>query len=201
MNSSNASQSGTQGGTPGYTPRRKRNFLPELLVAGLIFAGGAWFWSQNLSPQSPFAPEMAAAQAAPAAEPDWKPAPEAEAKAAEKIIVAQLDAFKADHWDEAVTYQSAGLRQSFASTKQFEQIIKATYPQFASYKEVKFGKARIAGPLLQVQASLTGKDGVQIAALYSMIKEPIDSKKPKVTAYRVSGVSGGSSQLSDAKTT
>ena len=187
----------------GDTPRRKRNFLPELVVAGLIFAGGAWFWSQNLSPQSPLAPEMVAAQAAPvqAAEPDWKEAPAAEKTAAQKIIVAQLEAFKADQWDKAVTYQSADLRQSFASTKQFEQVIKTNYPQFASYKAVKFGRARVAGPLLQIQVSLTGKDGVQIAALYSMVKEPVDPKKPKITEYRVSGVSGGSQQLSDAKTT
>ena len=180
--------------------RRAKNFLPELLVAGLIFAGGAWFWSQNLAPQSPRSPEMVAAQAAPAPQPKWQEAPAKEKAAAQKVIVAQLEAFKADDWDKAVTYQAAGLRQSFASTKQFEEVIKKNYPQFASYKEVKFGKARSAGPLLQIQVSLTGKDGTQIAALYSMIKEPVDPKKPKVTAYRVAGVSGGSQQLSDAKT-
>ena len=185
-------------------PRRRKakNFLPELLVAGLIFTGGAWFWTNNLSPETPVAPEVAAApvQAQAAPEPNWKEAPAKEKEAAQKIIVAQLDAFKADDWDKAVTYQSAGLRRSFASTKQFEEVIKKTYPQFASYKEVKFGKARIDGPMLQIQVQLTGKDGTQIAALYSMIKEPIDPKKPKVTAYRVSGVTGGSEQLSDAKT-
>lgn len=200
MNSSTEPQRSQPRSQPSFKPRSKKSFLPELLVAGLIFAGGAWFWSQNLSPQTPLAPEMAAAQVAPVADENWKTAPDAEKKAAQKIIVAQLEAFKADNWDKAVTFQSAALKQSFASTEQFEEVIKKNYPQFASYKTMRFGQARVDGPLLQIQVTLTGKDDVQIAALYSMIKEPVDPKKPKDTEYRVSGVSGGSPALSDAKT-
>ena len=176
------------------TPRKGKNYLPEILVAGLILAGGGWFWSQNLTPAIP----LAQAQEAP--EPDWKPAPATEIKAAKTIIMAQLEAFKADDYDEAVKYQAAGLRESFASTAQFRQVIKSTYPQFANYKAVEWGKSRIDGPLLQIQVTITGQDDVQIAALYSMIKEDVGEKgKPKME-YRVSGVSGGSEQNSDART-
>ena len=182
------------------TPRRGKNYLPEILIAGLVLAGGGWFWSHNLTPAIPLAPEMAQAQAQDAPPANWKEAPEAEKKAAQKIIMAQLEAFKADDYEEAAKYQASGLRQNFASTEQFRQVIKANYPQFANYKSVSWGKARIDGPMLQIQIVITGQDDVQIAALYSMIKEDVGEKgKPKME-YRVSGVSGGSEQNSDART-
>ncbi len=182
------------------TPGKGKNYLPEILVAGLILAGGGWFWSQNLTPAIPLAPEMAAAQAQEAPPAEWKEAPENEVKAAQKIIMTQLEAFKADDYDEAVKYQSAALRGSFPSTAQFRQVIKQNYPQFANYKAVKWGKSRIDGPMLQIQIVITGQDDVQIAALYSMIKENVGEQGKEKLEYRVSGVSGGSEQISDAKT-
>ena len=176
-------------------PKRKRkgkNFLLEITVAGLVLAGGGWFWSQNLTPEIPIAPEMAAAQAQELPPTNWEEAPAAEKQAAQKIIVAQLEAFKADDYAEAEKYQSSGLKGSFSSTEQFRQVIKQNYPQFADYKEIKWGKARIADQLLQVQVVIVGQDDVQIAALYSMSKEDVGEKGKEKLEYRVSGVSGGS---------
>lgn len=180
--------------------RKSKNFLPEIIIAGLILAGGGWFWSQNLTPAIPLAPEMKAAQAQEAPPANWKAAPEAEKKAAQKIIMAQLEAFKAEDYEEAAKYQSSGLRDSFGSTERFRDAIKANYPQFANYKSVKWGKSRIDGPMLQIQIVITGQDDVEIAALYSMIKEDVGEKGKEKKEYRVSGVSGGSEQISDART-
>lgn len=187
--------------TPQNPQRKsKKNFLPEILIAGIIFGAGAWYWSQNLTP---LVPEMKIAQAqeqdeAPA---NWKAAPAAEKQAAQKIIVAQLEAFKADDYKTAEKYQASGLKQSFASTAQFEQMIKANYPQFAHYKDVKWGDARIDGPMLQIQMVIVGQDDAQIAALYSMIKEKVtDDKGVTTMEYRVSGVNGGSMKLAPMQT-
>lgn len=182
-------------------PKRKgKNFLPEILIAGFILAGGGWFWSKNLTPALPLAPEMRAAQAQEAPPENWKDAPATEKAAAQKIIMTQLEAFKADDYEEAAKYQASGLRENFASTEQFREVIKTNYPQFANYKSVKWGKARSDGPMLQIQIVITGKDGVQIAALYSMIQEEGGEKGKSKKEYRVSGVSGGSEQISDART-
>lgn len=182
-------------------PKRKsKNFLPEIIVAGLIFGGGAWYWSQNLTPLIPSAPEMASAQAQEAVPENWKDASAAQKLAAQKIIVAQLDAFKADDYEEAAKYQSSALKGNFGSNEQFRAMIKTNYPQFASYKAVKWGKARVDGPLLQIQVVITAQDDSQIAALYSMIKEKVTDKKGKTTTeYRVSGVSGGSEQVAPSQ--
>ena len=180
--------------------RKGKNFLPEIAIAGAILVGGLWFWSQNLAPLTPLAPEMKAAQAQDAPPAQWKEAPAIEVKQAQKVIVAQLEAFKADDYQEAAKYQSAGLRDNFGSVEQFRQAIKTNYPQFANYKSIKWGKARINGLQLQIQVVITGQKDAQIAALYSMIKEPVDGKDRVILEYRVSGVDGGSMELSDAQT-
>ena len=188
--------------TPTPAPKRKRNgknFLPEILMAGLVLAGGGWFWSQNLTPMIPIAPEMAAAQAQEAPPANWKEAPAEEKKAAQDVIMAQLEAFKADDYQKAEKYQSSGLKDSFGSTEQFRAVIKNNYPQFANYKEVKWGKSRIDGPMLQIQIVITGQDDVQIAALYSMIKEDVGEDGKEKLEYRVSGVSGGSEQVAPSQ--
>lgn len=189
---------------PSFSPQRPqrkgKNFLPEILVAGVIFGAGAWFWSQNLTPAIPIAPEMRVAQAQEEAPANWKEAPEKEQQAAQKVIVAQLEAFKIDDYKEAEKYQSSGLKGSFGSTEQFRQVIKQNYPQFANYKAVKWGKARIDGPLFQIQIVIVGQDDAEIAALYSMVKEKVTDDKGKTTLeYRVSGVTGGSMQIGDTQ--
>ncbi len=190
--------------TPQNPQRKgKKNFLPEILIAGVIFGAGAWFWSQNLTPAMPIAPEMKIAQAQEQDETpaNWKVAPAAEKQAAQKVIVAQLEAFKADDYKAAEKYQASGLKQVIGSTEQFEAMIKGTYPQFAHYKDVKWGDARIDGPRLQIQMVITGDDDVQIAALYSMIKEKVTDNKGKTTMeYRISGVNGGSMKLAPMQT-
>ena len=183
---------------PQNPKRRNKNLLPEILVAGLIFGGGAWFWSQNLTPAVPAAPEMKAAQAQEAPE-NWKSAPETEKAAAQKIIVAQLEAFKADDYKEAEKYQASGLKETFASTEEFEAMMKQNYPQFANYKAVKWGKARIDGPRLQVQVVITGQDDSEIVALYSMIQENVGTNGEEKLEYRVSGVDGGSEQVAPSQ--
>ncbi len=189
---------------PRKPARKSKNYLPEILVTGLVLAGGGWFWSQNLAPAIPFAPEMKAAQAQEAPAQDappanWKVAPQAEVEATRKVIVAQLEAFKADDYKEAEKYQAAGLRDSFGSTEQFRQVIKTNYPQFANYKEIRWGAARIDGPMLQIQIVIVGQDGAEIAALYSMIKENVGTKDKEQLEYRVSGVSGGSMEIADTQ--
>ena len=191
--------------SPSPKPRRK-NFWPGVVLVGAIFGAGAWFWAHDLTPSSAAAPEIRTAQAqAPAPEdseapePDWKIAPDTEKKAAEKIIVAQLEAFKADDYKEAEKYQASGLKDSFASTEQFRQVIKQNYPQFANYKAVKWGNARIAGPLLQIQIVITGQDDAQLVALYSMIKENVGAKGEEKLEYRVSGVGGGSEEIAPSQ--
>ncbi len=138
-------------------------------------------------------PFCTSSQAAPTAKPKtsapkpvagvWKPATSAQRVAAATSIRAQLEAFKRDDWAKAATYQSEGLRRNFGTLAQFRAVIETNYPQFAKYKSIAFDLARSRGDVVEIQARLTGQDGVKLRAIYVMKKEK--------GLYRVEGVQGG----------
>src|SRR5205814_533673 len=59
----------------------------------------------------------------------WRPATTAERRAAIASIQAQLDAFRKDDYQQAVSYQSASLKRSFRSVTEFRRMMKRSYPQ------------------------------------------------------------------------
>ncbi len=127
-------------------------------------------------------PLAAGAQAAAAKVRAAKPAERASAIAS---VQSQLKAFDRDDYKSAVTYQSAGLRRSFGSPAQFRAMITQAYPQFAHSKSITFGPAQCdpAGVHLTLPATVTGKDGVTVHALYLLVREG--------KMYHVEGVGGG----------
>jgi hypothetical protein len=115
----------------------------------------------------------------------WRAATAAERRAAIAVVTAQLDAFRANDFRKAATYQSNALRANFGSVENFRKAIRGTYPQFASYKKARFGEARAdtKGTRVALPITLTGRDGVTVQALYLM---ELENK-----LYRVAGVQGG----------
>ena len=158
---------------------QKSRLLPKIVLVGSILAVGAWLSRDYLTPRLVAAPQKVAPPKALA----WKPATAAQRTAAAQSIRAQLNAFKSGQWDKAISYQSAGLKQHFASTAAFKQMMQRSYPQFTKFKKVEFGPARGAGPIVQMQIKLTGSDNIIVQAVYTMIKEK--------DIYRVEGVGGG----------
>lgn len=115
----------------------------------------------------------------------------AERSAAINSIQTQLKAFGRDDYQTAITYQSAGLKGSFPSTAAFRAMMRRAYPEFAHYKSVTFGPAQCdaQGIHLAIPATVTGKDGVTVRAVYLMVREG--------KVYRVEGVAGGAQSLPD----
>lgn len=120
-----------------------------------------------------------------------KPAERASAIAS---IQGQLKAFDRDDYKTAVTYQSAGLRRSFGSPAEFRAMITQAYPEFAHFKSVTFGPAQCdpAGVHLALPATVVGKDGVTVHALYLLVREG--------KIYHVEGVGGGMRTLPQGDT-
>lgn len=159
---------------------------------------GALAWSSLFAPSPDEAPELAAAPVPvqPVAPPgQWKNATAGQRKVAQASIIKQLEAFKKDDYQQAVKYQSAGLRRNFASVQQFRQMMQVAYPQFACYKKVVFGKAMAApdGSRVQVAVRLWGRDGVETQAVYMMVKEG--------GIFRVEGVAGGMAAPGEVQST
>ncbi len=112
------------------------------------------------------------------------------AKAAERAsaiasVQGQLKAFNRNDYKTAITFQSAGLRRNFASPAAFAALIMQTYPQFAHSKSAVFGPAQcdLTGSHMTLPATVIGKDGVTVHALYLLVREG--------KAYHVEGVGGG----------
>lgn len=112
------------------------------------------------------------------------------AKAAERAsaiasVQGQLKAFNRNDYKAAITFQSAGLRRNFTSPAAFAAMIMQAYPQFAHSKSAAFGPAQcdLTGSHLTLPATVTGKDGVTVHALYLLVREG--------KVYHVEGVGGG----------
>ena len=120
-----------------------------------------------------------------------KPAERASAIAS---VQRQLKAFDKDDYKTAVTYQSAGLRRNFSSPAAFRAMITQAYPQFAHSKSAAFGPAQCdaAGTHMILPATVTGKDGVTVHAVYLLVREG--------KVYHVEGVSGGMRSLPESDT-
>jgi hypothetical protein len=165
-----------------YTRAMQKRVAVGTLSILILAVIASWSWYYLTRPE-PLPRPMVRRVPAPAI--IWRAASAKERGAAIRSIVAQLEAFKADRYDLAVTFQSSGLKRNFPSVDRFRSMMQTTYPQFARYKKASFGAARSAsnGKVVEIPIVLTGEDGTTVKASYSMVLEE--------GAYRVSGVSGG----------
>lgn len=136
-------------------------------------------------------PLAAGAQTAAAKVRAAKPAERASAIAS---VQSQLKAFDRNDYKTAITFQSVGLRRNFASPGEFQAMITQAYPQFAHSKSITFGPAQCdpAGIHLALPATVVGKDGVTVHALYLLVREG--------KTYHVEGVGGGMRTLPPSDT-
>ena len=168
---------------------RPRPMWTTLTVAAFLVGGAASYCVDlRAAPRLALAAEEKGAppeEKGEPAEPKLRAPTDAERKAATASIEAQLKAFKADDYEKAAKYQSAGLRDQFRTVEEFRRAIREGYPQFANYKSVTFGEARCdeKGDALQIQATVTGQDGVTVRGVYIMVREEGE--------YRVTSVFGG----------
>lgn len=153
-----------------------------LLVLAAVLSWG-WYFVTRLPDQAPARIVVQKPRHAGAG----RAATTAERRAAAASIIAQLEAFKADDYILAATYQSQSLKANFGSTEAFRRMIQANYPQFAHYKKASFGKFETQGKgeIISAPIVLVGADGVKVRAVYTMVLE-----KGK---YRVASVNGGAS--------
>ncbi len=161
-----------------HTSNRPSRRVLQILTAGALFAGAAFFWS-NQKPS----PIASIAIAAPKSSSPPKPASKTERARAQKTIQAQLKAFDAGDWAEAVKFQSAALKGNFSSPEAFGAMIVQTYPAFVHPKKVEFGEAINIDGHIQFLVTLTGQDDSATPAIYSLVQEKGN--------YRIEGVAGG----------
>lgn len=100
-----------------------------------------------------------------------------EAAAFRAVIAAQVEAFRADAWDQAFSYASPHIRTIFGSAEQFRTMVMDGYqavarPQVFDFEEATLLDGRPTQPVFVI-----GPDGVAHRALYFMERQPDGSWK------------------------
>jgi hypothetical protein len=166
-------------------PSRRPSSLTALFGVMVLACAGAYLWA-NWVPDAASTDGIAVAAPKPNSPKSAngpKPASKTERTAAQKTIAAQLHAFNAGNWKEAVKFQSDGLKGNFDSPEAFGQMIQQVYPVFVNPKKVAYGQALNVAGHIQFAVSLTGEDDSVARVLYSLVKEKGN--------YRVEAVLGG----------
>ena len=106
--------------------------------------------------------------------------PDADAEAAGRIVMQQLDAFRRDDYDTAFTFASEEIHQLFDRLR-FEAMVRGGYPEIArSASALITGSERGDGGRLYLLVRVRGANGQAIEAVYEMVLEK--------GAWRINGV-------------
>lgn len=97
---------------------------------------------------------------------------EAEVSAAQSIINRQMQAFIGGRDSEAYGYASPTLRQIFPTVESFMGMVKNGYPMVHQPRNFDFGTTEDNGSEIKQQVLLTGPDGKDYEALYTLTRQP-----------------------------
>jgi hypothetical protein len=97
---------------------------------------------------------------------------DADVAAAQSIINQQMRAFSSGRDSEAYGYASPTLRQIFPTVEAFMGMVKSGYPMVYRPRTFAFGTAEDNGNEIKQQVLLTGPDGKDYKALYTLQRQP-----------------------------
>lgn len=102
---------------------------------------------------------------------------DAEIKAAQAVIDAQLKAFKANDGAKAYSFAAPNIKQIFPTADAFMTMVTQGYPPVHEAQSYDFGKVEEMGPTKIVQQVLiVGPDGKDYEAVYTLEKQPDGSE-------------------------
>jgi hypothetical protein len=108
---------------------------------------------------------------------------DAEIKAAQGAIEAQLKAFQAGDGKLAYSYAAPSIKRIFPSVEIFMGMVETAYQPVRNPRSFSFGKVQETGATSIVQqVLLTGPDGKEYEAIYTLELQPDG-------VYRITGVS------------
>ena len=96
---------------------------------------------------------------------------EQDAREAQKVVRAQLDAFAADYAEKAFSLATAAIRQMFGTSTQFIGMVRGSYPAVYRPAAVLFLKPEGAGGELVQPVHLTDQTGATWLALYRLQRQ------------------------------
>ena len=109
---------------------------------------------------------------------------EAEVKAAQSVIDSQIKAFLADDNAGAYSHAAPGIKRYYPTVDAFMDMVTRGYKPVWKPREYRFGKSReIDDRQIMQQVLVTGPDGKQYEAIYSLARQ--DDGSYKITGVRL----------------
>ena len=157
--------------------------LSVAAIAVLFIVAGSFFTVRD-NRQAALVQAQQPQQDSPGGYRSLRVASEKERAAAATVIKRQLAAFKKRDFSAAMQLQSAPMRSRFASPREFGRMMLGSYPDFCNYKNVRFGRGRVAtDKSVWMRVRLETASGNELHSMYQLVWEK--------GALRVGGVSTG----------
>jgi hypothetical protein len=103
-----------------------------------------------------------------------------EAKAAERVVMRQLEAFRQNDYDTAYSFAASVIREAFDRAA-FERMVRTGYPEIARSAHAVVTKHETTlDDRRYITLRILGANGVRIVAIYEMVREG--------AVWRISGV-------------
>lgn len=96
---------------------------------------------------------------------------DADATAIRGVIENQLDAFLRDDGNEAFSYASPAIQQKFRTVDVFMQMVRMGYPAVYRSAQTDFQNPRMVGEVVIQEVIVTGQDGIDKLAVYTMERQ------------------------------
>ncbi|AEG53226.1 DUF4864 domain-containing protein [Sinorhizobium meliloti] len=100
---------------------------------------------------------------------------------AQSVIRAQIKAFTEDDAEAAYSFASPEIQAKFPDKRLFLDMVKRSYQHLYRPSRFAFGRAKVVGDEVVQEVLISGSDGKDWTAIYSLIRDADN-------IYRVSGV-------------
>ncbi|RVG38432.1 DUF4864 domain-containing protein [Sinorhizobium meliloti] len=100
---------------------------------------------------------------------------------AQSVIRAQIKAFTEDDAEAAYSFASPEIQAKFPDKRLFLDMVKRSYQHLYRPSRFAFGRAKVVGDEVVQEVLISGSDGKDWTAIYSLIRDADNN-------YRVSGV-------------
>jgi len=89
----------------------------------------------------------------------------------QRVITAQIEAFRHDDGPAALGYAAPGIKAKYADGSAFLAMVRTAYPPVFRPRSYSFGDVMLHGGLLMQKVDIVGPDGAPASALYEMEHE------------------------------
>ncbi len=120
--------------------------------------------------------------------PAWAEVSAADRAEIQRVISAQIEAFRRDDADAAFGFASPGIQRKFGDGGHFLEGVREAYPPVYRPRSFRFGALADEGGVVRQRVEIVGPDGRVVTAVYDLEREADGSWRISGCRLEVSGM-------------